>query len=120
NGFFEWAVVAEARKKQPYLLRLPEGALFGLAAIWEPSPAGRGTCAILTTDPTDDLRAIHDRMPVIIPPSAYGAWLDPTRGRGALSPLLAPFVERPLEVVAVGTAVNDAGFDGPICIRPAS
>jgi len=120
NGFFEWAVVAGASRKTPYHLRLREGGLFGLAGIWEPSAEGRGTCAILTTEPTDAVRAIHDRMPVIIPKWAYGTWLDPTRGRGALSALLRPFVEEPLEAVAVGLAVNDAGFDGPICIRPAS
>lgn len=120
DGFFEWAVVAETRRKQPYHLTLPEGRLFGLAAIWEPSAEGPGTLAILTTEPTDAVRAVHDRMPVIIPRWAYGTWLDPTRGRGALSALLRPFAEEPLEAVAVGYAVNDAGFDGPICIRPAS
>ena len=120
DGFFEWAVVAGASRKTPYHLRLREGGLFGLAGIWEPSAEGRGTCAILTTEPTDVVLAIHDRMPVIIPRWAYGTWLDPTRGRGALSALLRPFVDEPLEAVAVALAVNDAGFDGPICIRPAS
>jgi putative SOS response-associated peptidase YedK len=120
DGFFEWAEVPGASKRQPYHLRLREGRLFGLGAIWEPSADGRGTCAILTTEPTDAIRAIHDRMPVVIPRRAYGDWLDPTKGKGALTSLLGPFEEVPFDTVAVSFAVNDTGYDGPICIRPAS
>jgi putative SOS response-associated peptidase YedK len=120
DGFYEWAIVAGAARKQPYHLRLPEVRLFALGAIWEPSPEGPGTCAILTTEPTDALRAIHDRMPVVVPRDAYGAWLDLSRGAGSIAGLLRPFNERPFEATPVGFAVNDASFDGPACIHPAS
>jgi putative SOS response-associated peptidase YedK len=120
DGFYEWAIRTGAARKQPYHLRLPEARLFGLGAIWEPSPEGPGTCAILTTEPTDALREIHDRMPVVIPRDAYGAWLDAGRGAGSVAALLRPFVERPFEAQPVGFAVNDARFDGPACIAPAS
>ena len=32
---------------------------------------------ILTREPSEDLRFIHDRMPVILPEDAVTAWLDP-------------------------------------------
>ena len=88
------------------------------AGIWEPAADGRGTCAILTTEPTATLREIHDRMPVIIGRDHYATWLDPTRARAALSPLLGPYAEKPFDAVTVGTAVNDARAEGPVCIRP--
>ena len=32
---------------------------------------------IITTTPNETMAQIHDRMPVILPPSAWDAWLDP-------------------------------------------
>ena len=33
--------------------------------------------AVLTRTPTDDLRQIHDRMPLILPESAVDEWISP-------------------------------------------
>jgi putative SOS response-associated peptidase YedK len=119
DGFYEWQAVAGAPRKQPHHIRLSGGGLFGLAGIFEPGAEGPSTCAILTTDPLDSLRTIHDRMPVIIPPDAYATWLDPKADRARLLPLLVPFTDQPLEAVAVGPAVNNARTEGPVCIVPA-
>jgi hypothetical protein len=36
------------------------------------------SCAIITMDPiNDELRAVHDRMPVVLKPAAFREWLDP-------------------------------------------
>ena len=119
DGFYEWQVVPGATRKLPHYIHRSGGGLMALAAIWEPNPQGRGTCAILTTAPTDALRKVHDRMPVIIPRKSYATWLDPAQGRAALRPLLGPFVEEPLQAVAVGTTVNNARSEGPDCVLPA-
>jgi putative SOS response-associated peptidase YedK len=118
DGFYEWQVVPGAPRKLPHHIHLSGGGLFALAAIWEPTPEGRGTCAILTTEPTVALRKVHDRMPVVIPVKSYATWLDAAQSRAALLPLLGPFVDQPLEAVAVGTAVNNARADSPDCLLP--
>jgi len=35
-------------------------------------------CFILTRNPAEEIRFIHDRMPVILPREATADWLDPT------------------------------------------
>jgi putative SOS response-associated peptidase YedK len=35
------------------------------------------SCTVLTTTAHDSLGHVHDRSPVIIPPSMYARWLDP-------------------------------------------
>ena len=42
------------------------------------SPSGDivRTCAIITTESNDDLKTIHDRMPVIIRKNDYTLWLE--------------------------------------------
>jgi len=36
------------------------------------------SCTILTKEPNKLLHSIHSRMPVILAPTAYDVWLDPT------------------------------------------
>jgi putative SOS response-associated peptidase YedK len=118
DGFYEWQVVPGATRKRPHYIRLARGGLFALAGIWEPAALGPGTCAILTTEPTAALRTVHDRMPVIVPRESYSTWLDPTRVRTSVLPLLGPFASQPLVAVAVGPAVNNARTEGAVCIVP--
>jgi putative SOS response-associated peptidase YedK len=62
------------------------------------------TFAIITTNSNDLVRAIHDRMPVIIPPIHYDRWLSP------LDPdsrdLLVPFPSEPMMMWPISTRVN--------------
>jgi putative SOS response-associated peptidase YedK len=122
DGFYEWKAVAGARRKEPHLIRMADGKPFAFAGIWEPAhpgdPGGTGTCAIVTTEPSPLLRKIHDRMPVILPPAEYAAWLetDP-RDASRLKALLGPCAAA-MTVVRVGLAVNSAANDSPDCLRP--
>jgi putative SOS response-associated peptidase YedK len=58
---------------------------------------------------------LHDRMPVILDPADYGAWLDP--GRGGLE-LLRPCPEEWLEAVPVSTRVNSPHNDDASPLEP--
>ena len=49
------------------------------------------TCTLLTTDANELVRPIHDRMPAILPPAAYQAWLDAAVENPSK---LAPYPER--------------------------
>ena len=38
----------------------------------------RWTCTVLTTQAEDAVGHIHDRMPLMVEPDRWAAWLDPT------------------------------------------
>ena len=56
------------------------GGPFAFAGLWEtwtgPNGEEMDTAAIVTTNANRTLSAIHDRMPVIVPPEAFDLWLD--------------------------------------------
>ena len=108
SGFYEWKTVSG--KKHPYYVRPAGEDLFGLAGItelWKGPDGPVCTVSLITTEPNELMREIHDRMPVIIPVEDYGAWLDP----GNINvPQLAQFIrsypaER-MQAYPVSTRVN--------------
>jgi putative SOS response-associated peptidase YedK len=121
DGFYEWRKLPERR--QPYLFRLPDGSLMGLAGLWEhwESPDGSAveSCTILTTEANEVVRPIHARMPVILRPESFEAWLDPeVQSRDVLEPLLRQGGDLPLQHYAVSTYVNSPRHDDPRCVEP--
>jgi putative SOS response-associated peptidase YedK len=121
TGFYEWQKL-DAKRKQPWLIRLASARPFAFAGLWEPPAAGGSspTCAILTTEPNDLARPIHDRMPVILDPGDYALWLDPAVTVPAeVRPLLKPFPAGLMTAFPVTTAVNNPAFDDPACLLPA-
>lgn len=72
SHYFEWSHDARARMK--YAIR-PEGTgmmyMAGLYRLEE----GRPVFTILTREPAPQIAFIHNRMPVILPRDAAGAWL---------------------------------------------
>jgi len=123
TGFYEWQQV-DTRRRQPWLIRLASGAPFAFAGLWEPPaaalPAALPTFTILTTQPNDVTRRVHDRMPVILAPASYGRWLDPAlRAFEELRELTLPFSAQAMTAYPVSTHVNNAAFDDPACLAPA-
>jgi putative SOS response-associated peptidase YedK len=92
DGFYEWKLTG--KRKQPYLLQLPDGRPFAFAGLWDRwEQANRvvESCTILTTSPNDAVRPLHERMPVILQPSDYARWLAPAATIEDVQPLLVPF-----------------------------
>lgn len=122
TGFYEWQKL-DARRRQPWLIRLAAPGPFAFAGLWEPAPAvprATPTCTILTTEPNEVACRVHDRMPVILDPADYALWLDPTVVLAAeLRPLLRPFPAAAMTAYPVSTRVNNAAFDDPACLDPA-
>jgi putative SOS response-associated peptidase YedK len=91
-----------------------------LAGIWDcwPGPTEKVfTCAIITTAANPLVEPVHDRMPAILPPEAWDAWLDPNQTDPAkLLPLLRPFPAELMEVVEASPVVNNARHDAPDCL----
>ncbi len=120
DGFYEWR--EDERGKQPVWIRRSDGDLFAFAGIWaELQGTGEGplhSCAIVTCEPNEVVRPIHDRMPVILAPDAESAWLEPESGPGDLLTLLRPLDPEALDVREVSDAVNDVRQDGPELLEP--
>jgi len=121
DGFFEWQKVVGG--KRPWLLRLAGGGPFAFAGLWSRWRDREGgdsleSCAIVTTTPNALLEPIHDRMPVVLPPSAYGAWIDPELQEvEGLTPLLVPFPADTMRAIPVTRWVNDPSHDDPRAIE---
>lgn len=121
DGFYEWT--GSGRSRRPFHIRLRGGGLFAFAGLWEPMAEATGgqppgACTILTTEPNDLLRDIHDRMPVILAPEHYERWLEPeTRSPPGLLPLLQPYAAEAMTAVPVSTRVNDPRNDDAGCLR---
>ncbi len=121
DGFYEWRSPSQGRAKQPFYIRLEDGRPFAFAGLWEPGVGGTDldTCAILTTEPNDVVRAVHDRMPMILGSSDYGRWLaDSPPSPSQLGQLRAPFVAEPMVAHPVGGIVNNPSNDVASCIEP--
>ena len=119
DGFFEWR--RDDRGKVPVWVHRPGAELFAFAGIWAAYGGRDGeplhSCAIVTCAPSDLMRPIHERMPVILPTGAEAAWLDPEAPEKALLSLLVP-ADEALEVRDVPDLVNDVRNDGPELIEP--
>jgi putative SOS response-associated peptidase YedK len=121
DGFYEW--LTDDRGKRPVWLSRPDGDLFAFAGIWAELPVKGSdevlhSCAIVTCEPNDLVRPIHNRMPVILAPDAEAAWLAPDAGAGELRSLLVPAADDALTTREVSDLVNNVREDGPALIEP--
>lgn len=126
DGFYEWRKIEGRRQKQPYFVHRPDDEPMAFAGLWErwrgpdrESDEMLRSCTIVTTSANDTMAPIHDRMPVVLPPSAWDQWLDPdghdTAGLGAL---LVPAPSTFTVVHPVGPDVGNVGNDGPQLVEP--
>jgi putative SOS response-associated peptidase YedK len=122
DGFYEWKKVGAG--KQPHLIRFADARPFAFAGLWErwlPQDGGApvDSCTIITTTPNELVRSLHDRMPVILPPSAFDEWLRPEPLPGPrLEELLVPCPDAEMEAFPVSRRVNSPADDGPECVAP--
>jgi putative SOS response-associated peptidase YedK len=110
--------------KVPHFIRLKSGKPFAIAGLWDSwqSPDG-GTvksATIITTAPNSLMAPIHNRMPVILPLSAYAQWLDPSaRTPDSLQNLLTSYPAEEMTAHPVSTLVNSPANDRAECVIPA-
>jgi putative SOS response-associated peptidase YedK len=113
-GFYEWQAVP-AERKQPWFIHLKSGQPMALGGIWESwtSPNGdiiRSFC-IVTVGPNEIMAPIHDRMPVILKPEDWLAWLSPATEMMRVSPLVKPAPSGTMEAWPVSRRLNSARED---------
>jgi len=109
SGFYEWQNIG--RTKQPWYIRPANDKLFalaGLVLLWQ----GQRSVTLITTEPNELMRGIHDRMPVLVAPEDYQAWLD--------SPnpveLLHPYPAAAMRAHTVHPRVSKPANDDPALI----
>lgn len=121
DGFYEWQ--KQNGTKQPFFIHLKDRRYFAFAGLWEhwegPDDSIIQSCTLLTCDPNDYLKAVHNRMPVILDPADYALWLDPeVEDRDLLQPLLRPYPAQRMDAYPVSRYVNSPDNDSPKCIEP--
>ena len=131
DGYYEWQAVSEEgkKRKQPYFIYRTDGESLAFAGIYElwrdetvPSDhehAWLWTAAIITTQATDDVGQIHDRMPMVITREHWADWLDPDNTEPSqLQATMLPAMAGGLTSHPVSTAVNFVRNNGPELIKP--
>lgn len=120
DGFFEWKAILGEKAKQPYAIAMADGSPFALAAIWESwrSPEGEDirTFAVLTCAPNAMMAEIHNRMPVILHPADYAAWLNERDPNPA--GLLKPFPAELMTMWPIGRKVGSPRNNSPDILDP--
>lgn len=118
DGFYEWK--SEGKLKLPYFISLRSGQPLAMGGVWESWRAPDGSvvrsCAVLTTGPNAVMEPIHDRMPVIVAPEQWQAWL--TEPAEAVMSLLAPPSPEPMQAWPVSRRVSRTVEDAPDLIEP--
>jgi putative SOS response-associated peptidase YedK len=116
DGWYEWTARPDG-VRQPYYLTPDDGALLAFAGLWEVWRDAEGrplpTATILTGPAPADLRGLHDRAPVVLPPDSWAGWLDPDSGPDDVRRLLQPTSPGVVRARPVGTAVGDVRANGP-------
>ena len=122
DGFYEWE--RRQKGKLPHYIFSADGSPLPLAGLWsswkDPGTGERlRTCTILTGPPTELVKPLHDRMPVIIPRELWDDWLDPeNQDPDAVRAVLAEAVPPDLAEYAVSTLVNKVQNNVPELIQP--
>ena len=121
SGFYEWQ--KRNGYKQPHYVHHNEGEVLALAGLWEHWQSEDGSeiesCTILTTRPNELMQPLHNRMPVILQPKDYAAWLQSDgTNMDELQHLLRPAPDAMLAATPVSTYVNRPENEGPECIAP--
>jgi len=125
DGFYEWKASEGKKTKTPFFIHMKDRKLFAFAGLWDSwnSPDGSlvRSCTIITTEPNELTRIIHNRMPVILHPRDYARWLDPSpQTPDQLKPLLKPFPADLMNAYPVSPLVNTPANDKPELVVPAN
>ena len=112
DGFYEWT--GPRGKRQPLNIHRADGNPLALAGLWESHDEFGPTFTIITTEPNAYMSTIHSRMPVILEPADWNAWLSASdEDPGWYTALLRPAADDVLTGYPVNPAVNSVRNNGP-------
>lgn len=128
DGWYEWQVEPAPdgkTRKVPYFMAPADGSricMAGLWAVWrdprDPEASPLVSTTILTADSVAQLSNVHPRMPLILPPERWDAWLDPdSLGHPDLIVPSEDAVSR-IAIRRVSDKVNSVRNNGPDLLVP--
>jgi putative SOS response-associated peptidase YedK len=119
DAFYEWTL---RDGKQPYMVKLKDDEPMGFGGLlecWHGYETEVITFTILTTHANPLISDINDRMPVIIKPEDYAAWLDSKlTDILKIQAMAQPYPERLMETFPISRNINDPLHDSPDLIIP--
>jgi putative SOS response-associated peptidase YedK len=123
DGFYEWKSVKG--NKEPYFLTLPNEKPLAFAGLWEEwDDKGKAdqlyqSCTIITKPASESVLPVHHRMPAIIAPEKYAAWLNPdNQDVEVLEGILQNWTVSELINHPVSKQVNNARYNDASNIKP--
>ena len=118
TGFFEWQQTESG--KQPFHIYRNDRSLFAFAGLWEHWEHNGRTvysCTIITTGANNFMQAIHKRMPVIIPVTAYYTWLNKQIKGHELEALLTASDHQIFQADPVSNRINNPVHNDQDCLH---
>lgn len=120
DSFYEWRTAPD-RRKIPYRILPADGRLLCFAGVWDEWRHGENplrTFSIITTEPNEEMSALHDRMPAILPgKDQQDRWLSEQPLDDALD-LLRPAPDGLLNIYRVSEKLNSPANNGPDMHEP--
>jgi putative SOS response-associated peptidase YedK len=119
DGYYEW----RDSDKQPFAVTLGNRGPMTFAGLWDVwhAPDGKPlkSFAIVTTQANELLKPLHDRMPVLLAPDCWAAWLgDIAALEGDLKSMLKPYPGRGMAFWPVDKRVGNPRNDSPDLFAP--
>jgi putative SOS response-associated peptidase YedK len=119
DGYYEW----RDADKQPFAVALGNRGPMTLAGLWDcwrtPEGALLNSFAVITTAANALLKPLHDRMPVLIPPDCWAAWLgEAVPSTGAINAMLKPYPSEAMAFWRVDRRVGNVRNDSPDLFAP--
>lgn len=119
SGYYEWKPLAGGRK-QAYFIHAADGPLLMFAGLWDRWQGAEGeprlSYSVLTRAAEGAVTAVHDRMPVCLPPECLRDWLQAPVER--LAELVQALPTPELAFHPVAAAVGNVRNQGPSLIEP--
>ena len=120
NGWYEWKDLGEYKK--PYFIHASSNNTLVGAGIYDEWYDNKSdkiiiSVALLTCEPNDKIKKIHDRMPVLLNKENYKNWLDKSSSKEKLKSLCKPYENEKLNYYEVSSEVNKVSNDSIKCIK---
>ncbi len=119
QGFYEWQ--KQESGKRAFHIQRQDHQLFAFAGVWEHWQQEQQTlysCSVITTEATELMQSIHDRMPVILPYDHYGDWLDKSSSVDQSFMLLDNWAYTNMMATPISDWVNNPRHEDERCINP--
>ena len=122
DGFYELKDTGKGNPKTPFLFKLKNDHPFTFAGLYEHKQLPEGgelhTCTILTCEPNDLVREVHNRMPVILDKKERWEWLKADTDQEKLQEMLVAYPADEMKSFSVSRAVNSPDNDRPEIVEP--